>query len=205
MNSLYQKIWSEAKPYYLTSRPMDVKHIEWFIEMVETICQIEKLDESLLMPLAILHDVGYATLTNPKTANYYDKDIRRAHMKAGAEIAEKILKQVKYPDDKSKKIIEYIGIHDNWAFGEVDMYLQDNILGTFKDFDYLWIYTKIGFDAIKIVLKKNDLQMLQHLKDEVSPIHGKKPFSSNYTKELRESYLKEREKDLHITFKKNIP
>ncbi|MCX6732702.1 MAG: HD domain-containing protein, partial [Candidatus Roizmanbacteria bacterium] len=152
MNSLYQKIWSEAKPYYLKSRPMDVKHIEWFMEMIEKICTIEKLDESLLMPLAILHDVGYATLSDPKTVNYYDKDIRRAHMKAGAEIAEKILNIVKYPVDKSTRIIEYIRIHDNWAFGEVDIYLKDKVLGTFKDFDYLWIYTKVGFDAIKIVL-----------------------------------------------------
>lgn len=196
MNPLYEKIWYKAKTYYLKSRPMDVAHIEWMMKQVEEVCKLENLDETILMPLAILHDVGYATLVNPVTANYYDKDIRRAHMKAGAEIAEQILKSVDYPEDKVKKIVEYVGIHDNWAFGEVDIYLKDRILGTFKDFDYLWIYTKVGCDAIQKVLKKSNLEMLEHLRNEVSPIHGKKPFSTEYTKKLRETYLKEREEEL---------
>lgn len=196
MNLLYEKIWNEAKPYYLKSRPMDIDHIEWFMKVVEKVCKIEKLDESLLMPLAILHDVGYFSLVSPKTTNYYNKDIRRAHMKAGAEIAERILKSVGYPADKSKKIIEYISIHDNWAFGEVEIYRKDKILGTFKDFDYLWIYTKKGCKAIQKVLKKNNLEMLKYLRDEVSPIYGKKPFSTDFTKQLRENYLKERRKEL---------
>lgn len=196
MNLLYIKIWNEAKPYYLKSRPMDVAHIEWMMKQVEEVCKLENLDETILMPLAILHDVGYATLLSPITANYYDKDIRRAHMEAGAEIAEQILKSVNYPEVKSKKIVEYVKIHDNWAFGEVDIYLKDKILGTFKDFDYLWIYTKIGCEAIQKVLKKSNLEMLEHLRNEVSPIHGKKTFSTTFAQKLREAYLQDREKEL---------
>ena len=195
MNLIYKKIWDEAKPYYLKSRPMDVAHIEWMMKQVEEVCKLENLDETILMPLAILHDVGYASLVDPAKANYYDKDIRGAHMKAGAEIAEQILKSVDYPKDKSKKIVDYVGIHDNWAFGEIDMYLKDTLLGTFKDFDYLWIYTKVGCDSIQKVLKKSNLEMLEYLKNETSPIYGKKPFSTPFTKKLRETYLKEREKD----------
>lgn len=196
MNSIYLKIWDLAKAYYEKSRPMDVAHIEWMMERVREVCAQENLDESMLMPLAILHDVGYATLRDPATANYYDTDIRRAHMKAGAEIAESILYTVEYPTDKSKKIVKYVGIHDNWAFGEVDMYINDKVLGTFKDFDYLWIYTKVGCAAIQHVLKKNNSEMLAHLRNEISPIHGKKPFSTIYAQNLREMYLIEREKEL---------
>lgn len=197
MNIIYKKIWNEARPHYEKSRPMDINHIEWMMEMVEEVCKKENLDESsLLMPLAILHDVGYAKLINPKTVNYYDKDIRRAHMKAGEEIAGQILKKVGYPKDKSKRIVDYVGVHDNWAFGEIDIYKKDKLFGIFKDLDYLWIYTKIGCEEIKKVLKKNNQEMLEHLKKETSPIHGKKPFSAIFTQELREIYLKEREKEL---------
>lgn len=196
MDLLYEKIWNEAKPYYEKGRPMDIDHIKWMMRMVDEICKQENLDETILMPLAILHDVGYETLVNPVTANYYDKDIRRAHMKAGTEIAEQILKSVDYPKDKSKKIVKYVGIHDNWSFGEVDIYKKDKILGTFKDLDYLWIYTKKGCNVIKKVLKKNDREMLKHLKNEVSPIFGKKPFSTSFAQQLRKNYLKEREKEL---------
>lgn len=195
---MYKQIWDEAKTYYLKGRPMDIDHIEWFMHVVEEVCKIENLDETLLMPLAILHDVGYSALVDPVNANYYGTDSRKAHMKAGAEIAEKILQSVGYPQDKSKIIVHYVGIHDNWAFGEVDIYIKDKILGTFKDFDYLWIYTKKGCEAIQKVLKKNNQEMLKHLRDEVSPIYGQKPFSTVFAKELRETYLKEREKDLMI-------
>jgi len=196
MKPVYKKIWDEAKQYYEKSRPMDIAHIEWMIKVVEEVCKQEILDETILMPLAILHDVGYAMLINPATANYYDKDVRRAHMKAGAEIAEAILKKINYPKDKSKRIVDYVAIHDNWAFGEVDVYIKDRLLGTFKDFDYLWIYTKIGCDAIQKVLKKNNKEMLEHLQNETSPIQGKKPFSTTFTEKLRETYLEERKVEL---------
>lgn len=198
MDSLHKQIWELTKPYYLKGRPMDISHIEWMMEQVQKICALENLDETILMPLAILHDVGYATLLNPKTANYYDIDMRKAHMQAGAVIAEHILKSINYPEEKSKQIVRYVSVHDNWAFGEVDMYINNKILGTFKDLDYLWIYTKTGCKAIQKVLKKNNGEMLQHLKNEVSPIHGKKPFSTKYTQQLRETYLKEREKELAL-------
>jgi len=38
--------------------------------------------------------------------------------------------------------------------------------------------------------------MLELLRNEVSPMHGKKPFSTEYTKKLREIYLKEQGEEL---------
>ncbi len=177
---------------------MDIDHIQWMMKMVKIVCKKEGLDEEILMPLAILHDVGYAILLDPVNTNYYKKDVRKAHMKTGEEIAKKILASVNYPKDKSKRIIKYVGIHDNWAFGEVEIYINDRILGTFKDLDYLWIYTKKGFDAIKKVLHKNEAEMFKQLKDEVSPIYGKKPFSTSLTRTLREIYLQERKIEYNL-------
>lgn len=194
--NIYQQIWEHAKVYYVKGRPMDVSHIEWMMDQVKHLCRIEHLDETLLMPLAILHDVGYSALKDPATANHYNTDIRKAHMEAGAKIAEKILHEVMYPKDKLQQVVHYVSIHDAWALGEVDIYVKDKILGTFKDLDYLWIYTKDGCAPIQKVLKKNNKEMLEHLKNETSPIYNKKPFSTNYAKNLREKYLKEREEEL---------
>lgn len=196
MEIIYKQIWDLAKPYYQKGRPMDLGHIHWMMEQVEIICAKENLDESILMPLAILHDVGYSELKDPVNSNYYDKDIRKAHMQAGATIAQKILDALSYPADKKQKIIHYVSIHDNWAYGEVELYISDKLLGTFKDLDYLWIYTKEGCKSIQKILKKTNLEMLQHLKDEFTPIYNKKPFSTEYTKQLRKTYLKERESNL---------
>ena len=155
MKKIYQEIWDLAKPYYKKGRPMDLGHIEWMMRRVEEICNIEKdLDESILMPLAILHDVGYSEIKDPINSNYYDIDIRKAHMQSGATIAGKILNKVSYPIDKKEKIINYVSIHDNWAYGKVEIYIKDKLLGTFKDLDYLWIYTKEGCESIQKTLKK---------------------------------------------------
>lgn len=191
MDKIYQDIWKLAKPYYLKGRPMDVDHIAWMMKEVIRLCELDNLDISLLLPLAILHDVGYSALVDPKTANYYDVNTRKFHMEAGKDIAEEILNNVNYPEDKSKKICHYVSIHDNWAFGEVDIYMKDKILGVFKDLDYLWIFYPKGFEAIRKVLKKNTKEMIEHLKAEASPIGGKKPFSTENTKKLHDEYLKE--------------
>ncbi len=45
-------------------------------------------------------------------------------MDSGKVIAEKILTQVNYPKNKAEKITHYVSIHDNWVYGEVNIYLK---------------------------------------------------------------------------------
>jgi hypothetical protein len=195
MKPLYEELWQKAKPYYEKGRPMDIPHIEWMMQTVELVCQKEHIDDTLLMPLAILHDVGYSEVQNVEHADYYNTDIRATHMKAGADIARRILSTISYPEDKVEKIIHYVSVHDNWAYGQIDIYTNDTILGIFKDLDFLWIYTEIGCQAIQKVLGKDDKAMLMYLRSEPSPIYGKKPFSVPSTKALYDKYLEEREKE----------
>lgn len=196
MKQIYTDIWELAKPFYLKGRPMDIDHIEWMMEEALRIAEIEKLDDSLLMPLCILHDVGYSRVPGVESADYYQLDVRRLHMDEGAEICREILDQVKYDSDKSDKIAFYVSVHDNWAYGEVDLFINDPILGTFKDLDYLWIYSPKGFEAMKQVKKFGDQQMLEYLEAETSPIYGKKPFSNHSTKKLHRKYLTDRRKEV---------
>lgn len=192
MKDIYTKIWELAKPYYLKGRPMDIEHIQWMMEEALRISTVENLDDSLLLPLVILHDVGYSTIEGVASKNYYNVDIRKLHMEAGAKLAGTILEQVGYPENKIKHAVYYVSIHDQWAYGEVDMYTHDPILGTFKDLDFLWIYTPIGCAAIQKVLRKNNQEMLEYLRAESSPIYGKKPFSNPSTKDLYHQYVGER-------------
>ncbi|HCS79030.1 TPA: hypothetical protein DIV55_04800 [Patescibacteria group bacterium] len=196
MQQIYQKIWELAKPYYEKGRPMDIVHIEWFMEIATMVCDKEKLDDTILLPLVILHDVGYSRVKDVAEKNYYQLDIRRFHMDEGKKITEEILRAVAYPEEKIKIIADYVGVHDNWAFGEVDRFTNNPILGTFKDLDYLWIYTGKGSKAIQENMRKSDREMLKFLKSEPSPIYGKKPFSNETTKQLHKELLTERELEL---------
>jgi len=196
MKKIYLQIWKQAKPFYKKGRPMDINHIEWMMKEALNVCNKENIDDSLLLPLVILHDVGYSAIKNIKDVDYYQTDIRKVHMEIGSKIAIDILKKLKYPNLKIEKISYYISVHDNWSFGEINLYIKDKILGNFKDLDYIWMFTPKGFSAIQKVLKKTKKRMLEHLKKELSPIGGKKPFSSKTTKELHDKYLKDRIKEL---------
>ena len=192
MKQIYQQIWKLAKPYYKKGRPMDIDHIEWMMGDALLVCKKEKLDDSLLLPLVILHDVGYAEV--PKD-NCFNLDLRKAHMKAGKVIAKRILAELDYPKDKIEKVCYYISVHDNWAFDDLKVY-DDPILDVFKDLDFIWIATEKGFPAIMKILNKNKQEMWDYVMAEPTPIYGKKPFANKTTEKLYQKYLKARKKAL---------
>jgi HD superfamily phosphodiesterase len=184
MKKVHDQIWKLAKPYYLRGRPMDIDHIEWMMKDALLVCKNEDIDETLLLPLVILHDVGYANV--PKD-NPYKLNLRKAHMKEGAKIAKEILKKVNYPVNKTKKIVYYVSVHDNWAFDQNDIYKNDKILGNFTDLDFIWMATPKGFPAMKKILNKNSTEMYNDLKNDEKII--KRPFSSKTTLMLFNKYL----------------
>ena len=191
MKKEYEDIWRLAKPYYEKGRPMDVDHIAWMMKDALLVCENEGLDDSLLLPIVILHDVGYAEI--PKD-NPFNLDSRKAHMAAGAKIAKDILKQLNYPANKAKKIEYYVSVHDNWALGKDSVYEDDLILSVFTDLDYTWMATPKGFPALMKILDKNKKEMLLYLENHEKP--RKRPFSTRTTKELYKKYLSDRRKEV---------
>ncbi len=187
----YTKILSLAGPYYKKGRPMDVEHIDWMMSAASLVCKMESIDDSLLMPLVILHDVGYSAVQNSRC---FDIDVRKAHMAEGAKIAEAILQQLKYPEDKTKRIVHYVSVHDNWALGDNDCFNNDKLLGTFNDLDYTWITTPRGFAAVKQMLSKSPHQMLEFILSNDKP--KLRPFCTRTTKNLYEQYLEDRQEEL---------
>lgn len=114
-------------------------------------------------------------------------------MKAGAEIAKKILEEVEYPEDKVERIVHYISIHDNWALGDDKSYADDKILGVFNDLDFMWMATRKGFPVLMKILSKNKREMIQYLENDEKLT--KRPFSTETTKRLFEKYLGERKNE----------
>ena len=191
MKQIYEKIWELAKPYYKKGRPMDIDHIQWMMRDAFFVCQKENLDDSLLLPLVILHDVGYAEV--PKDTPF-KLNLRKAHMEAGAKIARHILEKLNYPKDKIEKIEYYISVHDNWALGDNEIYIKDKILGAFTDLDYTWMATPKGFPALIKILNKTKQEMIEYLETHEKPTN--RPFSTKTTKNLYEKYLEDRRKDI---------
>lgn len=184
MKQIYKKIWEMVKPYYEKGRLMDIKHIEWMAEQALVVCEKENIDDSLLLPLVILHDCGYAK--TPKD-NPFKLNLRKIHMKKGAEIAKEILGKLNYPENKTKKIIRYVFTHDNWAIGDNKIYKKDKILGTFNDLDFIWMATPMGFRDVGEILNKNPKEMLGYLKNNEKL--NNRPFSTLTTSKLFNFYL----------------
>lgn len=138
MDQIYLKIWQLAKPYYEKGRVYDIDQINWMMPEADRIADIEKLDKKLLLPIVILHDVGWSKIKkyNP---NIKDKETKKIHMKEGAKIAHEILELVGYDKKLTKKIVYYISIHDNWILGDNKPYRDSKEMALFNDLDFLHV------------------------------------------------------------------
>ncbi|MEI7579264.1 MAG: hypothetical protein WCJ58_04465 [bacterium] len=190
MKQIYQDLWTLAKPYYQKGQEMDLAHIEWMLNVAEDIIKNENLAESIFLPLIILHDLGYSQIPDD---NPFQLDLRKAHLEKGAKLAGKLLKKINYPEAKIKIITNYIAIHDNWAFGEHELFINDRILGVFSDLDFVWMASEQGFLALRKILNKSTPEMISYLKTNEKLTN--RPFSSVATKELFESLLQNRARE----------
>jgi putative nucleotidyltransferase with HDIG domain len=193
MKQTFQELWQQARPYYKKGRPMDIDHIEWMMPAALYVAEQEGLDEELLIPLVLLHDVGYA---NTPKGNPFNHDIKRIHMAEGAKIAAKLLSKTELSKEKREKLVYYVSIHDNWIFGDDEIYKNDPIMGNFTDLDYIWMATIKGFPAMQKILELNPDQMYLYLMSNEKPL--KRPFSSKTTKGLYERYLEERRVEYNL-------
>lgn len=185
--SKYLQIWELARLYYEKGRPMDIDHIEWMITDATLLCEKEDLASDLLLPLVILHDVGYSNV--PKD-NPFNLDLRQAHMAEGAKIAAIILAKLKYPIEIIDKIAYLISVHDNWALGDNEIYKKEKILASFNDLDFMWMATPKGFPALIKILNKTGTDMIDFLEHNEKLVD--RPFATTTAKSLFNNYLAER-------------
>lgn len=96
MKEIYLQILELATPYYEKGRIYDLDQIDWMIKQAEMLAEKLNLDQDILMPLIILHDVGYA-FVDEKNPHIKSQEIKRIHLQEGVKIAKEILEHVNYP------------------------------------------------------------------------------------------------------------
>lgn len=160
MKQLYNTILDKALPYYQRGRFGDVEHIKWLVETVPKYVDESEADFDILMPLVILHDIGYCKVDHTDPINL---DIRRAHMREGAKIAKEILQEVHYPKENAKEIVRLVAKHDNWAFGE--SFEDEPVLQIFSNFDFLWMLSEKGFDIVRTFTKQTPKEFIEQIKE----------------------------------------
>lgn len=156
---IYERILNEAIPFYKKGRKGDIEHIKWLYETVPNFLD-ESIDEGTLMPVVLLHDVGYARV--PKDSDSYNLDIRKLHSEEGAKIAKEILEKIDYPKEKIFEIERLILKHDNWAFG--DSFSDEPVLLFFQNFDFMWMASKKGFEICRQNMNKEPREFYEQIK-----------------------------------------
>jgi len=112
----YQAIWQKCLPLFEQARPGDKKHALEVIAMIEDYDGDVKINKDVLIPAAMMHDIGHAAILS----EHFDfisggkklKNAKLVHMLAGAKIAHDILSKVGYDQELSKEIVEIIAWHD---------------------------------------------------------------------------------------------
>jgi hypothetical protein len=197
LNETHKKILDKALPLYEQGREGDVEHIKWLSEVITKYVDESEVDYDVLIPVVLLHDVGYSKV--PKGANPFNLDIRKLHSEEGAKIAEELLEEFNYPKDKIDEIKRLILKHDNWAFG--DDFSDEPVLRIFNNFDFMWMASRKGFDIVRMFMKQNPKEFYEQIKEfqRKNQKEGRKWFNykiENFYNEL----MQEREKEISGEF-----
>jgi hypothetical protein len=143
LNPKIKKILEISLPLLEQGTPGSVNHAYDLIgEMLSFKSDKLKVDIDILLPLAILHDIGHAAILPEHfsllTGPVKIKNSKLIHMLTGAKIAKDILEKVGYDHAKSKEIIDIIAIHDYDQLEGVDAdAFNTHNKKLFHDFDRL--------------------------------------------------------------------
>lgn len=191
----YQKILEKALLYYQKGRDGDVEHINWLYKIVPKFIDQSEVDFDVLIPVIILHDVGYTKVK--KDANPYSLDVRRLHSEEGARIAGRILEELNFPKEKSEEVKRLILKHDDWAFG--DSFSDEPILKIFTNFDFLWMASEKGFNIVRKFLNQTPQKFYKQI--QLFCRKNRKEGRNWVDKRIEKYYhrlMKERESSLQI-------
>lgn len=147
MKEVYEKIWELALPYQ--DKRDDQGHAQIVRDYALELVKVYNADDMLVVPAAILHDIGWSQMTREECFVIFDNSatkeevltVRVKHQEKGVELAREILNKIDYPNDLIKPILEIILQHDT----RQGFISREE--GLVRDADKLWRYTKKGFEA----------------------------------------------------------
>lgn len=147
MKGIYLKIWNLALP--MQDLRDDSGHAKVVTQYATELCTLLKADERVVIPAAILHDIGYygmdkkvlTALMSGKLPEEEVKRIKEQHMVNGAEFSEQILRKVNYDLTLIPRIVKIVRNHDYSTPSES---VEETAV---RDADKLWRYSKPGFST----------------------------------------------------------
>jgi len=144
MEEIYKQIWSLALPYQ--DKRNDAGHAKTVLDYAKQLVKIENADENIVIPAAILHDIGWSKVPKEELlvifGNISKEDkiaVKKKHEKYGVSLAREILNEVHYEIRLTDEILEIISGHDT-RIG----FISKNE-GIVRDADKLWRFSKKGF------------------------------------------------------------
>ena len=146
LNKIYKAMLERATPYLKRGRKYDYSHTKAIIPIAETIIKKDGLDEEIILPAIIFHDIGWSLVSNELRLEYYSHKARMAHMRMGAKLTKKLLGQFNYPKNKVNSICHLVRVHDYPSSGVNKSLKTKNELAV-ACIDFLWRLTKSGFWA----------------------------------------------------------
>lgn len=115
MKQKYTKIWILAKEYLKQGVAKDfVLHTEGVVRAMEILLKEERAEENILIPAAILHDVGWAKVPKDlQKASSKSKRIKalKLHIANAPTIILEILNKCHYSNSQARRIIEIVTSH----------------------------------------------------------------------------------------------
>ncbi len=161
MKAVFERIWEIALPYQ--DKRDDAGHAEVTLRFAKELVALDGGNVDVIIPAIMLHDVGWSQLPTERRMRIFAKDtkdeerlaLQIEHQNEGAKLASNILREVSYPEDLTKEILDIISRHDSGQG------FNSKNEGLVRDADKLWRTSKEGFAAGPA--KKNPIDE-EHLK-----------------------------------------
>ncbi|MCK5629767.1 MAG: HD domain-containing protein [Nanoarchaeota archaeon] len=188
MEQIFEDIWSLAEEYQ--DKRNDEGHAKTVLKYAIKLLSILPANEKIVIPAAILHDIGWSQLSKIDRMKIFQDDIsskerielRIKHENEGVKLAKIILEQVNYDANLIEEILNIIEGHDT----RTNFISKED--GIVRDADRLSIFSKWGVDSdLKIRKKINPQKYLDLIEDK---LNKKYKF---YFKESKQMALKELE------------
>jgi len=194
MKNIFKKIWKLALPYQ--DKRDDKNHAKIVTDYAIKLCELENADEKIVVPAAILHDIGWSQLSKKEKFNIFKNiskeeefKIRGKHQKEGVRLAKEILNKLNYVSKLTSEILEIISEHDT----RKGFISKDE--GITRDADKLWRYSKTGFEADVRRFKSSLTTPLQLLKLRQAQVSEKDYFYSQSARKIAGKEIEERRKE----------
>ncbi|MBI2357033.1 HD domain-containing protein [Candidatus Dojkabacteria bacterium] len=145
LNDKYLDLWKAAFQYQDTRN--DKGHAYIVSLYAQDICEQEKCNPDIVVPSAILHDIGWSKLPLEERMSVFkygvpQKErtrIREKHQKESVSLARGILNDVGHEKEYVEEILEIVSQHDTRTG-----FISDNE-GAMRDADKLWRFDDYGF------------------------------------------------------------